>query len=528
MLGGFRNFILSLSVLAFLCGVYSNAISDTSSIKETFSSFNKQLKYANQLISVERLEEALAALKAIQPDTSNTSAKIDVLLGKIYQRLHRPGKASELFERASFKSMEDGEAYVGLAETHLALGKLAQTRRYSKVALRINPDLVGVHLVLAKLADRMGQTATAKERFSNLIQNQPNSEPVILAYAKFLSQREDTDVAIKVLSKFMIQNPRAAEAGDLLGQLYWQQGRQINAFKFRAQAAEAFLRKGNKFRADMIKSWLAANGAQDQYAYPVAPKTSQIRAPLPSNISKLEGTKEKPLDVRPTAPQVLQRPDPLPLRKGVMLRTGSGFIIDGGRYVITNRHVIEKTGKIAVRTGLGKVRTASILRLAKEDDLAILELSEPFPSSHAITIHEMGEANAGRAAVVMGFPMADIFGWQQPSLTEGVVSKASGFQDNPNTFLITAKMNKGNSGGPIFDHQGKLIGIATAKLDTTAIFEKQGTLPEDVNLGIKVNRLLNFLNKSGGNSDLMTAKISLEELYQNMLPKVVLVAAEEQ
>ena len=122
--------------------------------------------------------------------------------------------------------------------------------------------------------------------------------------------------------------------------------------------------------------------------------------------------------------------------------------------------------------------------------------------------------------------MAGIIGWQQPSLTEGIVSKASGFGDNPNLFLITSKMNKGNSGGPIFDRRGRLIGIAVAKLDTTAIYEKKGNLPEDVNIGIKVSRLLNFLNKSGGDSQSSDPKISLEELYQGMLSKVVLVAAE--
>jgi serine protease Do len=543
MLRGFRSFILSLSVLAILWGVISGASADTSPIKEAPVNINEKLKKADQLISVERLEEALAALMAIEPDTTNTSAKIDVLLGKIYQRLHRPSKASELFERASFSSMEDGEAYLGLAETNLALGKLALARRYSKLTIRSNPDLVGAHLVLARVDDRMGQTAKAKERFSNLIQNQPDSEPVIEGYAQFLSQREDTDAAIKALSKYMSRHPYAAEAGDLLGQLYWQQGQRVDAFQTRTNAAKAFLAKGNEFRAEAIKSWLAANDPNGQYVGQLSPRTSPAPfpapvvteppkkaepapAPAPSAVPVPEVKEAKLPDVRRPVPQVLKRPDPLPLPEGVILSTGSGFIIDGGRYVITNRHVIDKTGKIAVRTGTGEVRTARILRIAKDDDLAILELSKPFPSSYAITPQDMGDANTGRSAVVMGFPMAGILGWQQPSLTEGIVSKASGFNDNPNTFLITSKMNKGNSGGPIFDRKGRLIGIAMAKLDTTAIYEKKGTLPEDVNIGIKVSRLLNFLNKSGGGNLSTAPEVSLEELYQVMLSKVVLVAAE--
>jgi serine protease Do len=251
MLRGFRSFILT-GVLALLCGVLSVANADTSPTDNASIDIQKELKEVDQLISVERLEEALAALKAIEPDTTNTSAKIDVLLGKIYQRLHRPGKASELFERASFTSMEDGEAYLGLAETNLALGKLTLARRYSKATILSDPDLVGAHLVLARVDDRMSQTAKAKERFLNLIQNQPNSEPVILAYAQFLSQREDTDVAIKVLSKFTTRHPYAAEASDLLGQLYWQQGSRVDAYQTRTNAAKAFLAKGNKFRAGVI------------------------------------------------------------------------------------------------------------------------------------------------------------------------------------------------------------------------------------------------------------------------------------
>ncbi len=541
---GFRSFISSLTVMMLVWGVVPEANADASPAEMAPVSINEELKKADQLISVERLEDALAILKALEPDTTNTSAKIDVLLGKIYQRLHRPSKASELFERASFSSMDDGEAYLGLAETSLALGKLAKARRYSKETIRSNPDLIGGHLVLARVDDRMGQTAKAKERFSSLITNQPDSEPVIQAYAQFLSQREDTAAAIQVLVKYVRRHPYAAEAGDLLGQLYWQEGLRVDALQSRTNAAKAFQAKGNEFRADAIKSWLSANDPNGQYVGQLSPGASPAPvpapevteapnvaepAPAPSAVPVPEVKEAKLPEVRrpqPQTPQRLKRPDPLPLPEGVMLSTGSGFIIDGGRYVITNRHVIDKTGKIAVRTGTGEVRTARVKEIAKDDDLALLELSEPFPSSYAITTSQMGDGNTGRPAVVMGYPMAGIIGWQQPSLTEGIVSKASGFKDNPNTFLITSKMNKGNSGGPIFDRRGRLIGIAVAKLDTTKIYEKKGTLPEDVNIGIKVSRLLNFINKSGGGNQSAASEMSLEELYQGMLAKVVLVAAE--
>jgi serine protease Do len=526
---GSRLFVSALAVIVLLWSGVADAGAGSSSIKKAPVNIHQELKKADQLISVERLVEALATLKAIESDTNDTSAKIDVLLGKIYQRLHRPSKAAEIFERASMLSMDDSKAYLGLAETNLALGKLALARRYSNEALRSDPDLVGAHLVLARVDDRMGQTAEAKKRFSNLIQNQPDSEPVIQGYAEFLSQREGANSAITVLKKYISRHPFAAEARDLLGQLYWQEGQRVDALQARASAAKTFMAKGNKFRAEVIKSWLAANDPKGQYMAQLSPGEPPKKVdppPAPPAAPVPEVREERLPKLQRPLPQVLKRPDPLPLSKGVMLSTGSGFIIDGGRYVITNQHVINKTGRIAVRTGTGEVRLARVMKIAKDDDLAILELSRPFPSSYAITAREMGDANVGRSAIVMGFPMAGILGWQQPSLTEGIVSKASGFKDHPNTFLITSKMNKGNSGGPIFDRKGRLIGVAVAKLDTTAIYEKKGNLPEDVNIGIKASRLLGFINKIGSGDQSGTAEMSLEELYQRMLAKVVLVVGE--
>jgi len=541
MRGAYWSLVTILSVLVILFGVNAGVNAESLS-----TNVSDELKKADQLISVERLEDALGVLKEIDPKNPNISAKVDVLLGKIYLRLHRPGKAADLFEGVIFSSMEDSEAFLGLAESKLALGNLVQARHHAQTAIRSNPDLIGAHLVLAGVDDRTGQTAKAKDRFSNLMKNQPDSEPVIEAYAQFLSQREDMGMAIQVLENYVNRHPYAAETGDLLGQFYWQQNRRVDGLQTRTNAAKAFQSIGNDFRAEAIRSWLAANDSSGRYIGQLTPRI----APVPEKILEPEPVQEQPEAIAPApspvpvppvqeaklpdiprpilkTPKVLKRPEPLPLSKGAILSTGSGFIIDGGKYVITNNHVIANTGKIAVRNGNGEVRKAQVREVAKEDDLALLELSTPFPDAYAITFSQMNDANTGRSAVVMGYPMASVLGWRQPSLTEGIVSKFSGLGDNPNLFQLTSKMNKGNSGGPIFDRRGQLIGIAVAKLDTTKIYETKGTLPEDVNFAIKVSRLLSFLDRPiNENNTSPTPEISLEELYQVMLAKVVFVAAE--
>ncbi|HEC90636.1 MAG TPA: tetratricopeptide repeat protein, partial [Alphaproteobacteria bacterium] len=306
------------------------------------------LKQADQLITVEKLAEALAVLKTIEAKTPKEAAKVDTRLGKIFLRLHKPAKAADLFEQAVFSTMDDAEAYLGLAEARLALGDLIKARGHARTALLSDPDLIGAHLVLAKADDRSGRVSAARKRFANLLRNQPESEAVAVAYAVFLSDRDGMEQATKLLSGFVDRHPFAAEASDLLGRLYWRQGRKADALLMRNNAAKAFKAKGNDFRAEAIRSWLVLKGSG--FAKRPPPQTGKVEA-------------------RRTQPRFspIKRPDPLPFPAGTELSTGSGFVVNGGRYVITNNHVIKDTGKIAVRTGTGEVRLARVIKVTVKD-----------------------------------------------------------------------------------------------------------------------------------------------------------------
>jgi serine protease Do len=531
------SFCRLILVLVVMTSSMATALADNSAANMPLANTASILEDANQLIAAERLNEALDLLKSVKADTPKTAARVNVLLGEIYLRLGKPEQASEQFEQAVFSSLdEDSEAYAGLALAQLRLGNLTRAKRHARTAVRSDPNQIDAHLVLAQVEDRSGRVVEARQLFKDLMRDQPANESVVVAYAQFLVDRGELDSATALLAGFMDRYPFAAEAGDFLGLLYWQQGRKTDALKTRANAARAFQFLGNEFRAKAILTWLVAKDPTGRYLEsekptvpfqvekrPATPKTIK---PVPSTEAPLQ-VEEEPRDLPALVhlPRRLERPEPLPLPAGARLTTGSGFIVAGGRLVITNHHVVENKGKIAVRSGTGEVRTARVIKVAAKDDLVILELSKPFPENYSVPFGRMIDAKTGSAAVVMGFPMANYFGWQQPSLTEGIVSKASGMSDNPGTFLITSKINKGNSGGPIFDRYGRLIGVVVAKFDKTSFYEAQGYLPEDVNIGIKISRVLSLLNESSQESGLPGGKIDLEDLYQSMLASVVLVAA---
>ena len=121
----------------------------------------------------------------------------------------------------------------------------------------------------------------------------------------------------------------------------------------------------------------------------------------------------------------------------------------------------------------------------------------------------------------MGYPLSDILGENKPSITQGIVSKNTGMNDDPGTFQITAKLNQGNSGGPIFSREGNILGIAVAKIDKTLILQEEGMIPEDVNFGIPSKRIELLTEKSS--NKIYSEDLDLEILYETLLPSVVMI-----
>lgn len=513
------------------------------------------LDLARALIEAEQFEAALAILRQIDTPDRAAAARVDLLVGRIYLAIGKPAKALDFFEKATFGSL-DGEAdgYLGLAEAKLALGAIAQARRHAESALKSDPDLVAAHLVLARADQRIGKGADALKRLRKLERERPESEEVAVVLAKYQTQFESPGEGIQTLEAFVRRVPTAPHVLDALGQMLWAAGRKAEAVRARIGAGELYLTRGQDGRAAAIALWLKTVDPDGRLETPVAPAPTPQQQPVPPPVVATPAPLPAPLpevrvDPQPLEPQtqpqtqpqpqrlpppahkgvmatVLAQPEPLPFAPGSAIMTGSGVVIEGGRTIVTNRHVIEGMTTVAVRNGTGHVRKARILRISSEDDLALLEIDQPFPEGSATAIGELSDPSPGRPAIVMGFPMIGVFGDEQPALTEGVVAKTLGLSNDPNTFQMTTKINKGNSGGPIFDRRGRLIGVSVSKVDVAGIFEKKGILVEDINIGIKAGRILRFLGRSASTQP-AGAEIDLEDLYQEMLPRVVLIAAQK-
>ena len=181
-----------------------------------------------------------------------------------------------------------------------------------------------------------------------------------------------------------------------------------------------------------------------------------------------------------------------------------------------------------VRNGLGEVREVEFVEVPTVEniDLALLKLKKPFPRNYSLSISDIKIPKAGEQIYVMGYPMSSILGRYNPSISQGIVSKTSGFGEMTGEFQVTAKMNKGNSGGPIFNDKGEIIGISVGKLNKTEVLNQDGFIPEDVNVGISGEVLSNFINMPIKANLNESKKYDASQIYEYMRPSVVFIVSQ--
>ena len=106
------------------------------------------------------------------------------------------------------------------------------------------------------------------------------------------------------------------------------------------------------------------------------------------------------------------------------------------------------------------------------------------------------DAELGERVLVVGFPYGDLFS-NTIKVTGGMVSANKGMGDDSGQFQVDAAVQPGNSGGPIYDKNGNIVGVVVAQLNKRKFEKIIGSIPENVNFGIKGSTVRQFLTSSG-------------------------------
>ena len=172
--------------------------------------------------------------------------------------------------------------------------------------------------------------------------------------------------------------------------------------------------------------------------------------------------------------------------------TGSGFVVTGDGYIITNRHVVKSCQSLAVRSDSAPGTRAQIVALHPRDDLAVIRAEASYGSVAAFRV---GAAiRPGDDIVAIGFPLAGLLA-DEPSVTTGSVSALAGIHNDQSVLQMSAPVQQGSSGGPLFDASGNVVGIVVTKLNARVVAEETGDLPQNVNFALKGDIARTFLEK---------------------------------
>jgi len=218
----------------------------------------------------------------------------------------------------------------------------------------------------------------------------------------------------------------------------------------------------------------------------------------------------------------------LPKRKkkeSASMVSGTGWPTVGG-YVVTNHHVVAGHQNIVLLRRDGKLIKASVAVDDAANDLVLLkpESMEYMPPSLPLADHP---AIVGEKVFTIGYPHPDLMG-AEPKLTQGIINARTGMRNDPRVFQISVPIQSGNSGGPLLNMRGEVVGITTSKISAVKIFKWTGDMPQNVNYAVKssyIHILLSSASLSTKVSILPVKSAKLSDLAQRIEGSVLMIIA---
>jgi len=179
----------------------------------------------------------------------------------------------------------------------------------------------------------------------------------------------------------------------------------------------------------------------------------------------------QPYPSAPESDQIASRPK----------SSGTGFAISGDGVFVTNFHVISECSKVRLQAN-GRLHDSTIIAIDEPNDLALVKTKTTSLPSLSLS---NGSIQIGENIIVLGYPLTNVLGTNLKA-TSGIVSALSGIKGERRNMQISAAVQPGNSGGPVLNDKGEVVGVVVAKLASRFA-------GENVNFAIRSQLLRSFL-----------------------------------
>lgn len=179
--------------------------------------------------------------------------------------------------------------------------------------------------------------------------------------------------------------------------------------------------------------------------------------------------------------------------------TGTGFFI-APDIVATNYHVVANAKDINLRIGKVKL-VAELVVQDRQNDLALLKVKYSGDAVADATLKSsiscasfapLDNPKPGQTVFVLGYPLSGMLG-SDVTVSQGIINSVVGIKDDPTHIQISVPIQPGNSGSPLFNEQGQIVGIVTSMLSNRLLLQTQGVVPQNVNFAVKAAYLKTLL-----------------------------------
>jgi len=213
-------------------------------------------------------------------------------------------------------------------------------------------------------------------------------------------------------------------------------------------------------------------------------------------------------------------------KKAESLVFGTGWPVAGG-FVVTNHHVVAGHKKIVLLRQDGVKIPGSVAMDDATNDLVLIRVKDASQLPPALPL-ATGAAHAGARVFTIGYPHPDFMG-SEPKVTDGLISAVTGLGNDPRTYQISVPIQAGNSGGPLLNMKGEVVGITASKLSAAKIFKWTGDLPQNVNYAIKTGYLTMLLSSVPSKHHVQVLPIragNVEQLAARIEKSILIVIAQ--
>lgn len=202
--------------------------------------------------------------------------------------------------------------------------------------------------------------------------------------------------------------------------------------------------------------------------------------------------------------------------------SGTGFFITTDGHLVTCNHVVEGGKRFAVKHSTGTLN-AKVIAHDASNDLAIVKVEGTFP---ALSINT-NPVSLGQSVFTIGFPNVEMQGLA-PKYTDGKVSSVTGLRDEEMNIQISVPVQPGNSGGPLVDPQGSIVGVVVARLSDYAALRRTRSIPQNVNYAVKTVPLFELIKQAGLKDKVSFTASTNEKVLERVEKATVLVLVSDQ